>query len=451
MHKRVDLLNGSIPKALTQLALPIMATSLIQMAYNLTDMIWIGRIGAGAVAAIGAAGMFMWLSSGLVTLARMGGQVKVAQTLGAGDAPRAGKYAQCTLQMGLLFAVLYSLFLVFCTGPLIGFFNLNGAEVIANAQSYLRIVGLGMIFTFINQILTALITTTGNSKTPFIITTVGLAVNIVMDPVLIFGIGVIPALGVAGAAIATVGAQIIVTVLFLRYISSDTHLFCHVNLRKKPDMQLVAEITKISLPATLQNVLFPLIAMVVARFVAGFGDAAVAVQKVGSQIESISWMTADGFAMAINSFIAQNYGANNYARAKKGYYISLGIMTLWGVFCTAVLIFFAAPIFGFFIPDTSVLPMGIDYLVILGYSQLFMCYEIMVSGAFAGFGKTLVPAIVGVSCTALRIPMVAVLSATALGLCGVWWSLTISSILKGTIIFLLFFVLLAKLEKANKG
>ena len=85
MRKTIDLLHGPVLSSLTRLAVPIMATSLIQMAYNLTDMIWIGRVGSNAVAAVGAAGMYMWLSNGLVALARMGGQVNVGYALGAGQ------------------------------------------------------------------------------------------------------------------------------------------------------------------------------------------------------------------------------------------------------------------------------------------------------------------------------------------------------------------------------
>ncbi len=84
MQKNVDLLNGPVLPSLTRLAIPIMATSLIQMAYNLTDMIWIGQIGSNAVAAVGAAGMYMWLSNGLAALSKMGGQVNVGHALGAG-------------------------------------------------------------------------------------------------------------------------------------------------------------------------------------------------------------------------------------------------------------------------------------------------------------------------------------------------------------------------------
>ena len=100
MARQVDLLKGNILRSLTLLALPIMGSQLVQMAYNLIDMIWIGRVGAGAVAAVGAAGMFMWLSNGMAVLPRMGGQVKVAQSIGAGNIEAAGRYAAAALQMG---------------------------------------------------------------------------------------------------------------------------------------------------------------------------------------------------------------------------------------------------------------------------------------------------------------------------------------------------------------
>ena len=85
MNQNIDLLHGKILPSMTALALPIMAPSLVQTAYNLTDMAWIGQVGSDAVAAVGAAGMYMWLSSGLVTIARMGGQIKAAHAIGEGD------------------------------------------------------------------------------------------------------------------------------------------------------------------------------------------------------------------------------------------------------------------------------------------------------------------------------------------------------------------------------
>ena len=102
MARNVDLLEGSIVGSLTSLALPIMATSLIQMAYNMTDMIWIGRLSADAVAAVGAAGMYLWLANGLAMIPRLGGQVKVAHELGAQAPERAAGYGQAAFHLGAL-------------------------------------------------------------------------------------------------------------------------------------------------------------------------------------------------------------------------------------------------------------------------------------------------------------------------------------------------------------
>lgn len=359
MARQVDLLQGNILRSLTVLALPIMGSQLVQMAYNLTDMIWIGRVGAEAVAAVGAAGMFMWLSNGMAVLPRMGGQVKVAQSIGAGNIEAAGRYAAAALQMGCVMSLVYTLAMWVGAGPLIGFFRLNSAEVEAQARAYLIIVGFGMFFSFLNQILVALINATGNSRTPFFAMAVGLGANIVLDPVLIFGVGPFPQWGVAGAAVATVTAQGIVFAILARYAVQDETLFAHVHLRRPAARGELAALCKVSGPATAMNILFPLIGMVIARLVAGWGDAAVAVQKVGSQIESISWMTADGFAAAVNSFIAQNCGAGNLRRARKGFGIAFALMTVWGILCSALLIFGAAPIFRFFIPEADVLPIQI--------------------------------------------------------------------------------------------
>lgn len=387
MKTHINLLEGKILPALSALALPIMATSLIQMAYNLIDMIWIGKIGASAVASVGAAGMFMWLSNGLATLAKMGGQIKVGHALGAQKKEEAASYAQSSMQMGIVFAVFFGILSVVFADGMIGFFQLNSTQVIQDAKLYLMITCGLVIFSFMNQIFTGILTAMGNSRTSFIATGIGLVLNIVLDPLFIFGFGFIPAMGVAGAAIATVLAQLVVMLLFLYTIVKEPVLFCDVHMLQAPDITHTKEIFQIGLPSAVQSMLFSGISMVIARLIAGWGDAAVAVQKVGSQIESISWMTAEGYAAALNSFVAQNYGAKNTGRIREGYRLSMIVMLSWGVFCSLVLIAFPQVIFQVFIQETEVLPLGIDYLRILGVSQLFMCMEITTAGAFSGLGK----------------------------------------------------------------
>lgn len=433
MKTRINLLEGNILPALSALALPIMATSLIQMAYNLIDMIWIGKIGASAVASVGAAGMFMWLSNGLATLAKMGGQIKVGHALGAQKKEDAASYAQSSIQMGIVFAIGFGILSVVFADEMIGFFQLNSAQVIQDAKLYLMITCGLVIFSFMNQIFTGILTAMGNSRTSFIATGIGLVLNIVLDPLFIFGFGAIPPMGVAGAAIATVLAQLVVMLLFLYTILRDTVLFSNVHILHSYSSQHTMEIFRIGLPSAVQSMLFSGISMVIARLIAGWGDAAVAVQKVGSQIESISWMTVEGYAAALNSFVAQNHGAKNTDRIREGYRLSMIVMLSWGVFCSLVLIVFPQLIFQVFIQEAEVLPMGVDYLRILGVSQLFMCMEITTAGAFSGLGKTLPPSIVSITLTGARIPM-AILLGRWLGLNGVWWAITISSIEKGIVL-----------------
>lgn len=433
MREKVNLLEGSIGSALVRLALPIMGTSLIQMAYNLTDMIWIGRISSNAVAAVGAAGLYIWMSAGLALLISMGGQVLLGQFLGAGQKEEARKYARVSLQMGIVFGLLFGLICILGNRILIGFFHLNSPEVIRDARWYLIITCGMIIFNFLNQILTGLLTAMGNSGITFRSTTIGLVINIILDPLFIFGFGPVPGLGAVGAAIATVIAQIIVFTVYFFHIRHDTLIFQEIHLLKLTEFQYFRQIITIGFPAAVQSMLMTVTTMVIARMISGWGDVAVAVQKVGGQIESISWMTAAGFGSAVNAFTAQNYGAKKKDRVRKGYHTGLAIMFAWGCFTTFVLMAFPEFLFKIFIREPEVLPLGVDYLRILGVSQLFMCLEAAATGAFQGLGKTTCPSVVGTVWNLLRIPMAMLLGATALKLNGVWWAISISSIMKGII------------------
>lgn len=445
MKSQVDLLKGSILPTLTKLALPIMATSFIQMAYNMVDMIWIGRIGSDSVAAVGTAGMYIWLSAGIVSVAKIGGQVKVGHALGANNEKEATEYAKSALQLGIILGIVFGIVCLLFSRQLIGFFNLNSEVVSIQAENYLRVTGGGILFSFVALIISGILMAMGDSTTTFKINSIGLIINMVFDPLFIFGFGPIPGLEATGAAIATLGAQIIVCALLIVEVRKNKSIFQNINLRTKIDWNPIKVMLKISIPAAVQNILFTCISMVISRLVVQWGDTAIAVQKVGSQIESISWMTADGFAAAVGAFVAQNYGAGNLKRVKKGYFTAIIVVLLWGTFCTLLLIGIPEIIFKIFIPEETVLELGVDYLRILGLSQLFMCIEITTAGAFSGIGKTMPSSIEGILLTALRIPVAIILSSTVLGLNGVWWSISISSTLKGIVLFIWFIFTLRKL------
>lgn len=441
-----QLIEGNISQALIRLALPIMGTSFVQMAYNMTDMIWIGRVGSSAVAAVGTAGFYTWLAFAFILIPKIGAEVGVAQSVGREDFKEAKRYIRHTLQLIIAFAVLYGTSLIVFRNSLIGFFNLGDMEITEMAISYLVIVSFGMIFYFINPVLTGILNGYGNSRMPFKLNVIGLIVNMILDPMMILGLGPFPALGVKGAALATVIAQSIVTFCFVYNImKARGEIFTGIYLLRKPDLFHMKSIVKLGLPVAVQSGLFTVFSMIIARIVAQWGAVPIAVQKVGSQIEAISWMTAGGFSTAISAFIGQNYGAHKWDRIQRGYYVGLRIVGAIGIGATCLLIFGAGPIFSFFLPEAEAIAYGVVYLRILGLSQLFMCIEIATSGAFNGLGRTVPPSIVGILFNGLRIPFALILSSsTLLGLNGVWWSISMTSILKGVVLTAWFIILLRR-------
>lgn len=443
--KNVDLLKGNITLSLTSLALPIMGMSLIQMAYNLTDIYWIGKLGSGAVASVGTGGIVLWFSMGLITLATLGGQVLVGQNYGAKKYDNAISYAHSSIYIAFTICLILGISYFFFNEFIISIFNLNDITVVNDAKDYLKIAGGFIIFSLMSNLYTKLFSVCGNSKVPFIATTCGLVINIVLDPILIFGYFNLPALGVKGAALATIFAQFIVFSLLILFSFKDKIIFRNINYLSLPKLNYCKEIIKISYPVTFQAIAFPLISMYISRLVAGYSDAAVAVQRIGSQIESISWMTAEGFCVAVNGFIAQNYGANQIERTKIGFNKALRILVIIGIINTIILTCFASNLFGIFLNDTNILPLGVDYLVILGISQLFMCIEIFSSSSLNAFSKTLIPSSINFIFTFLRIPMAIYLS-SIIGLNGIWWSITISSIFKGVILFIIITIFMGNLK-----
>ncbi len=248
---------------------------------------------------------------------------------------------------------------------------------------------------------------------------------------MIFGVGPFPRMEVAGAAAATVLAQAIVTAMFLLAARRETILFPHIHPFRPSQRRTWLELLRIGLPVSIQSMFFSSLSMLIARIVAGWGDAAIAAQKVGTQIESISYTTAEGFATAVNAFIAQNFGARRLDRIRRGYWTAVGMIVAWSCLTTVMLVVFPAPLVRVFIQEEEVVRTGVSYLRIMGYSQILMCLEITSSGAFQGLGRPMPPTLAGVIGNAARIPMAILLSATVLGLDGVWWSISISSIAKG--------------------
>lgn len=432
------LTEGPILTVLTKLALPIMASSFLSTAYSITDMAWIGSLGSKAVAGVGAGGMYAWLSQGLSILARMGGQVYVAQTMGKGENGEAQRYAQAAVQMVLLFGVLFGAACFFFSGPMVGFFGIEDPVTVEYGKTYLKITCGLILFSYINYTLTGLFTAQGDSGTPLKANSVGLVINMICDPLLILGVGPFPRMEVTGAAAATVGAQVVVMLVLLGEIfySSKTreNVLRNIRLTEKVKKEYYSRVFRMGLPAALQSSFYCMISMILTRMVAAFGEGGVAVQRVGGQIESISWNMADGFAAALNAFVGQNYGAGRMDRVKKGYRISFAAMAIWGGLITLVFVLLPEPIAKIFFHERQVIEIAKGYLRIVGLSEGFMCVELMAIGAISGLGRTRLCSTISVALTVMRIPLAMLLVGTGLELTGIWWALTLTSMIKGAVL-----------------
>ncbi len=436
-----NLTKGPILKTLTKLAIPIMASYFIGTLYNITDMAWIGQLGSKAVAGVGVGGMFTWLSQGLSSIARMGGQVQVAQCIGRGDRKKAHGYAQVAIQLAFYMGLIFALISLIFVHQMVGFFNLTDPEAYSAAVSYTRIACGLIVFSFLTVTLTGLYTAQGDSQTPFWANLIGLATNMILDPILILGPGPFPKLGVIGAAIATVTAQFIVMGIMVLGVmrQKKENVLKGIRLAAVIPGSYLKGICQIGIPSGIQDMTYCFISMILTRMVSGFGAEAIATQRVGGQIESISWHTADGFAAALNAFTAQNYGAGKMNRVKKGYRASLLTVGVWGLLVTAIFVFAPNTIARIFFHEPKAIAIAVSYLIIIGLSEAFLCVEITTIGAISGLGKTHLCSIISILFTSMRIPLAIVLGNTSLGLDGIWWALSSTTMIKGIIFTATFF------------
>lgn len=446
-----DLTQGGILKKILLVAFPIMGTQLLQMTYNLTDMFWLGRMehSVTAVAASGLAGMFLWLGMALMVMGRVGAEIGVSQSKGAGDTLAAKDYAQQSARLGMLMGIFYSLVLLSFTGPLVSLLQVREADVFQSACDYLRIASIGIPFSYVSASLTGGFNGAGNSRLGFWANASGLAVNMILDPLMILGWR----WGIRGAAIATVIAQAIVCILLVAFAKRHPRRpFDGFRLFGLLSREKIHQIFKWCLPVSLESGFFTVLAMVVTGMVSsGFGASAVAVQRVGSQVESVSWLIGGGFSSGIAAFMGQNFGAGKWSRIRRGFRISLTVMLLWEALITLLLVFKGGFLFSLFLSEPpELVRMGGEYLLILAGCQLFMALEGTCSGTFRGIGKTLPPSVSSISSNLIR-PFLCWALAQRMGLNGFWLGITLSAAIRGTMMFVWFLIYQRKLPRCDKS
>lgn len=437
-----DFTHGSIFKQLIKLAMPIMAVSFIQMTYTMVDIIWIGRLGSKSVAAVGSVGLLMWMMNSFALLSKVSAEVSIGQSIGARRLDKAKIYASHTTTIALIMGVSFAVLFLIFPQTVVSFFKLD-TDIHIIAVDYLRLVIIGIPIMFLILNFSGVYIGSGRSDIFFYFNAIGLVINIILDPILIFGLGFFPKLGTQGAAVATVFSQAVVLVLFIWHLRSKKGALGNFSFFIKPRKSYTLNILKLGIPVAAMNVYFSIINMNLTRIASIHGGhLGVTSQTTGGQIEGITWNTSQGFATALGSFVAQNYGAGRMERARRAYRYTLIAMTTLGIIVTWAFMFHGNDIFSIFIPEREAWLAGGNYLYIMAFSQIFMMLELTTQGMFNGLGRTSPPAIISIIFNTIRIPL-AILLAKPMGINGVWWAISISSFFKG-IVLMMWYLLVQK-------
>lgn len=427
MQGTKNLTSGPIHRQLFNLAVPIMGTSFVQMAYSLTDMAWVGRLGSESVAAIGSVGILTWMTNSISLLNKVGSEVSVGQSIGAQNAPDARSYASHNLTLSLIISICWGLILFVFAEPIMQIYKLEPA-ITAKAVNYLRIVATAFPFIFLSASFTGIYNASGQSKIPFMISGIGLLLNMILDPLFIFGFG----WNTEGAAIATWVSQATVLGLFIFQLKKRKEVLGGFAFFTKLESRFVKRIFKLGLPVAILNTLFSIINLFMARTASLYGGhIGLMTLTAGGQLEAIAWNTSQGFSTALSAFVAQNYAAGKNDRVLGAYATTLKMTAVFGTFCTLLFVFWGSELFSLIVPDPQAYKAGGVFLRIDGYSMLFMMLEITTQGLFYGTGRTIPPAVISIGFNTLRIPLAMLLASIGMEITGVWWAISLTSIAKG--------------------
>jgi putative MATE family efflux protein len=288
------------------------------------------------------------------------------------------------------------------------------------AREFLVIQLLGAVLVYGYFVVTASFRSAGDTRTPFVLLGASVLLNLALDPLMILGWGPMPALGVYGAALATVLTR------GLGFVVGLGLLVRRRRIRLEWSAAVAATIARIGLPTTLTGVLFSAIYMLLVRIVGRFGTPAIAALGVGHKIEGVTYMICIGFGLAAETLVGQNLGAGQPARARRAGWLTARIAAVPAGVLGIVFLLVPQALASVFTADPAVIRDASLYLRAVGIAQFVMAFENVLEGGLTGAGYTLYTMVAVVALSALRVPL-AEIAAAMFGLAGIWWMLSVTA------------------------
>ncbi len=421
-----DFTKGSIPRHLITFALPMLASNLLQNAQAVIDTIWVGRfVGTHALGTVSTSFPLIFALLSLIIGVTVATSTLVAQFRGAGNEAMVRRTVANSLMLlvggGFVAAAAGIIFRY----PLLRMIG-TPTEMLDGAASYLGIFMAGMPVIFVYFAIESIMRGMGNSRTPLQFMTVATITNIILDPLMIAGIGPFPEMGVAGAALATVLSQCVTSALIIWWLLTRTDLVEMKRSFWQFDREVVTLLVRIGLPVGLQMVLVSFSMVAVTALINGYGPVLVAAFGAASKFDQLALLPAISVSGAVGALVGQNLGAGNYDRVRHVVRWSAGLCT--AITGTVALIAILKPVvlLRWFTVDPEVLSAGSGYLLIVGLSYVPMAVMMALGGVMQGAGDTMPSlAITVVTQWVLKIPLAWYLS-TQLGAQGIWLGIALS-------------------------
>jgi putative efflux protein, MATE family len=408
-------------------ALPVLIGNLLTTGYSIINTIWVGNLlGRDAVGAVAVSFPIFLAMIALCSGTTLATSILISKAYGAGDHNEIQRVVNNSWGMGAILIILIVAGGLLFSDSLLRLLG-TPDEIMPLASEYLKITVVCFISIYLSNLIAAILRGIGNTTIPLLFITIATAINALLDPLLILGLGPLPQLGLNGAAYASLIASTIATVLGICYVKRK-YKAQPVNPSKLAlEREMAVRIIRIGIPSFIQQMLVSLGYAFITSFVNGFGPSATAAFGVASRIDSIAAMPAMAMMISVSAITAQNIGAGKKDRIRE--ILRCGILANTPVLLVISLLCFVFPdqIMRIFVKNDSVIRIGVEYLRIVGPGYITFAVFNITNGIINGAGKTISTMMISfVSLCLIRIPLAAFLSETGLGLKGIWFAIIIS-------------------------
>ncbi|MCD8067803.1 MAG: MATE family efflux transporter [Lachnospiraceae bacterium] len=380
----MDMTKGRVFSPLFRFTVPLVLGNLFQLTYNAADSVIVGRfVGETALAAVGTATPLMNIGILLLNGMCMGASVLASVDYGAHDSRLLRRQLSTTLLAGMAFSVVFSLCMVLLSQPVLRLI-LVPDEVLPEATTYLRIVYAGLIFTFIYNFLANTLRALGDSKTPLYFLIASSLINIVSD---VFFVAVLK-WEVMGCAVATVLSQLLCCVFCLIYIKKRVPLLCFGKEWLIFDHTLLGKTVSYGSTSAMQQVCLQVGKLAIQAMVNTQGVGVIAAFTAVNKVDDYAYTPQQNIGHAMTTFIAQNEGAGQKDRVRKGFRAGLIIEVIYSVCLCVVIFILAERIMGLFVQDgdSQVTALGTSYLKLIAFMYILPGFTNGIQGFFRGVG-----------------------------------------------------------------